>query len=305
MSRLRVCSFEHSVRMFAPQVLYDQGRPALMERLKQIAPSARPLERHKILEAIEVAVREGGLTAAGDLPIDYLCAASRMHASIHHALLGDEEEGGGVTGNAADGGVVAEAAAGSTQGAGPKDSVTEWAASNFSGDACVELEAGACGAGGAAGTASSWHNALFDHLEPKRPRRDGREVLCRRGAIGPEGCAALCAAVDAERSFLRDSVDHHAEHQLNCSKERLVELIGADEARQLFRLPDTLRETRRESRRCRRATAAAQARGEDKTEKADDGYTDSSEDEDEARASELAPRNSHSPPHSLRAACLM
>ena len=335
-----------NVRLLAPQVLYGQGRPALMERLKQIAPSARPLERHKILEAIEVAVREGGLTAAGDLPIDYLCAASRMHSSIHRALLGgeeqeheEEEEGGGgatasaagsAAGSAADGGEAAAAArsgepndggvcgVGAVGGSGAGG--VACGAAGVSDAVCVELEASAMAAsaaaaegdassaGGAAGTSSSWLDELYGQLEPKRPRRDGAEVLRRRGAIGPDGCAALCAAVDAERSFLRDSVDQHAEHQLNCSKERLVELIGAEEASQLFRLPETLLATRRESRRCRRATAAAAqavkaeaagvveaaeaeeisaapaapaADGAGSKDKVDDGCTDSSEDEDE------------------------
>lgn len=99
-------------------------------------------------------------------------------------------------------------------------------------------------------------------LAPKRTRRDGLEVLKRKHAISASGCAALRACVDAERSRSCDSVDQLAEHQLNCSKERLEELIGKESARRLFALPDDLFALRRDAARRRRAarTEAAASR---------------------------------------------
>lgn len=98
-------------------------------------------------------------------------------------------------------------------------------------------------------------------LEPKRARRDGMEVLKRKRAISAAGCAALRACVDAERSRTCDSVDQLAEHQLNCTRERLVELIGMESARALFALPDDLFALRHQAalrRRESRQKAAAQ-----------------------------------------------
>ena len=65
-------------------------------------------------------------------------------------------------------------------------------------------------------------------------------LLRRPSVIGPAGCAALRAAVDAERNVTRDSVDEQAQHQLNIRIGRLTELIGREDVKSVWRLADEL-----------------------------------------------------------------
>lgn len=84
-----------------------------------------------------------------------------------------------------------------------------------------------------------------------------RLVVRRTGAISPEGCAALRQAVDAERDVTRDSVDRLAQHQLNISVERLIELTSRSEVEALWRLADEVLSLQRQE-----ADARAEASGE-------------------------------------------
>lgn len=179
--------------------LLDNGRPALMAKLRELAPGTRPIQRHMLVEALTLAVRQGTLTVEGELPIDYECAAKSMPEVLRRAIIDAE------------------------------------LSNEVSPDASLISDVNA-------------------KLDPRQPRQDGLEVLRRRKAISASGCAALRACVDAERSISCDSVDLHAEHQLNCSKERLIELIGAEDAAMLFRLPD-------EMLALRRGKAAGSAKG--------------------------------------------
>ena len=203
-------------------LLLRKDHAALLSRLKEIAPGARPRQLHAIVEALGRAIREGALTAAGALPVDYLSAAERMQAAVHRALVTDDL----------------------SESATPDPSLVE---------------------------------AINAALEPRRPRRDGIEVLRERGTISRSGCAALRAAVDAERSTKRDSVDDLAEHQLDCSRERLVELLGWKEAQRVFTLPDRLLSKRSDAAAARAAARArAMARAADAADAADmDASSDS------------------------------
>lgn len=69
-------------------------------------------------------------------------------------------------------------------------------------------------------------------------RGDVMQVRC---ALSPQACAMLRGAVDIERRLVADSVDKAPEHQLNLSPEALEQLIGAEEARKLWRLPSEFR----------------------------------------------------------------
>ena len=70
--------------------------------------------------------------------------------------------------------------------------------------------------------------------------RPTRELLMRvPGCLPPHACAALRAAVDAPgaASAKQDSVDGLAEHQLDCTLERLLSLVGAEVVETLRALP--------------------------------------------------------------------
>jgi predicted 2-oxoglutarate/Fe(II)-dependent dioxygenase YbiX len=101
-----------------------------------------------------------------------------------------------------------------------------------------------------------------------------RAIVERRGAIRQAGCAALRAAVDAERDVTQDSVDRKAQHQLNISIERLTECIGREDVRGLWRLADELLAVQRAEAAERAAasgTAVTQHTAE-KVEAADGGF---------------------------------
>ena len=67
-----------------------------------------------------------------------------------------------------------------------------------------------------------------------------RALLRKKRAIQPAGCAALCAAVDFERNMENDSVDNKAQHQLNITIDRLIEIIGREDVDVLWQLADDL-----------------------------------------------------------------
>ena len=102
-----------------------------------------------------------------------------------------------------------------------------------------------------------------------------RRLLRRKGAIRPSGCAALRALVDVERDVRRDSVDQKPQHQLNIKIDRLTELIGFEDIKQLWRLADEVLSMQREEARATSAEtgAAIPAETVTQTEAAAGGYT--------------------------------
>ena len=101
-----------------------------------------------------------------------------------------------------------------------------------------------------------------------------RCLLRRKAAMPPLACAALRDLVDAERDVTRDSVDHHAQHQLNINVDRLTECIGRDSVRNLWHLADELLDAQR-AEATARETLTGEATPEDtatKLEPAESGY---------------------------------
>ena len=62
-------------------------------------------------------------------------------------------------------------------------------------------------------------------------------ILTVPDALPPDACARLRAAVDADCNQGSDTVDGGPDHQLNCTREQLTDLLGADAAKKLWTLP--------------------------------------------------------------------
>lgn len=84
-------------------------------------------------------------------------------------------------------------------------------------------------------------NMLLSELQmsPETVRLDA-PVLRKPYALSPEACATLRNAVDRDRQTKADTVDGAPDEQLNLSRERLEELVGAAAVAALWRLPAEL-----------------------------------------------------------------
>lgn len=83
--------------------------------------------------------------------------------------------------------------------------------------------------------------ALLDELQmPPETVSLGAPVLEYPGFLPPDACATLRGAVDRESQAKVDSVDGAPDHQLNLTREQLVDLVGASIVDSLWRLPNEL-----------------------------------------------------------------
>ena len=79
------------------------------------------------------------------------------------------------------------------------------------------------------------------------------------GVLTPAVCASLRAAVDADRTTGRDTVDGAPDHQLNLTPDALEALVGADTMHTLATLMDEHQHQAHRERRTTEATLAAKA----------------------------------------------